>query len=163
MSAAAASAARAIGRRIRPRLSLNLTPMIDVVFQLLIYFMVSTNFAQGEQAYRVDLPARDEGAAADPFRLDEEPLVIELAAGAGGPAAIRIAGPWPQPANAEALFEFLASRQLGPRNPDGLFAIDHPILVSPGPEVRWEDTVDAFNSAVRAGYTRVGFAEAPRR
>ena len=36
----------------------DLTPMIDVVFQLLVYFLVSTNFARGEQVYRVDLPSR---------------------------------------------------------------------------------------------------------
>ncbi len=31
---------------------LNLTSMIDVVFQLLIYFIVGTSFAMGEQSYR---------------------------------------------------------------------------------------------------------------
>ena len=30
--------------------------MIDVVFQLLIYFLVATNFALGEQVFRLDLP-----------------------------------------------------------------------------------------------------------
>ena len=34
--------------RRTPRMGLNLTPMIDVVFQLLIYFLLATNFALGE-------------------------------------------------------------------------------------------------------------------
>jgi biopolymer transport protein ExbD len=154
---------KAISRRGRPRMSLNLTPMIDVVFQLLVYFLVSTNFARGEQVYRVDLPSRSEGAAADPFTLDEEPLRIEIVpAGENGLVAIRIPGPWPQPADFEALYEFLDGRRLDGENPAGLFAIDHPIVVAPSPSVRWDRTVDAFNAAVRAGYGRVGFAESAR-
>ena len=151
--------AKAISRRGRPRMSLNLTPMIDVVFQLLVYFLVSTNFARGEQVYRVDLPSRSEGVAADPFTLDAEPLRIELVPAGEVAVAIRIPGPWPQPADFEALFEFLDGRRLDAENPGGLFAVDHPIVVDPAPSVRWERTVDAFNAAVRAGYERVSFAE----
>jgi biopolymer transport protein ExbD len=156
-------ARHAISRRARPRLTLNLTPMIDVVFQLLIYFLVSTNFALGEQVYRVDLPNREEGAA-DPFALDEEPLRIELlAAGDATPGlvAIRIEGPWPQPSGFEELHEFLESRRIDADRPAGLFAPDHPVLIDPGPSVRWDVTVDAFNAVVRAGYTNVGFADEP--
>jgi biopolymer transport protein ExbD len=151
--------AKAISRRGRPRMSLNLTPMIDVVFQLLVYFLVSTNFARGEQVYRVDLPSRSDGAAADPFTLDQEPLRIEIAPASDGLVTIRIPGPWPQPADFEALFEFLDGRRLDGENPAGLFAVDHPIVIDPAPSVRWDRTVDAFNAAVRAGYERVSFAE----
>jgi biopolymer transport protein ExbD len=151
--------AKAISRRGRPRISLNLTPMIDVVFQLLVYFLVSTNFARGEQVYRVDLPSRSEGAAADPFTLDEEPLRVELSPSSDGLVSIRIPGPWPQPADFEALYEFLDGRRLDGENPAGLFATDHPIVIDPAPSVRWDRTVDAFNAAVRAGYERVSFAE----
>ncbi len=159
------SGGRSKARRGRPSLSLNLTPMIDVVFQLLIYFLVSTNFARGEQVYRVDLPSRSDGAA-DPFALDDEPLRIELVPAGGDPSrgmvAIRLEGPWPQPATFEDLYQFLRSRLLDARQPDGLFAADHPIVVSPAPSVRWDRTVDAFNAAVRAGYTNVSFDESDR-
>ena len=50
------------GRRRLPdpaRTEFNLTSMIDVVFQLLIYFIVGTTFAMGEQSYRMDLPERE--------------------------------------------------------------------------------------------------------
>ena len=36
--------------------SLNLTPMIDIVFLLLIFFMVGTQFAQMERQYDIKLP-----------------------------------------------------------------------------------------------------------
>ena len=39
----------------RPEVSINLTPLIDVVFLLLIFFMVSTSFSELTQLV-VDLP-----------------------------------------------------------------------------------------------------------
>ena len=47
----------------RPEVSINLTPLIDVVFLLLIFFMVSTSFSELTQLV-VDLPEA-EGAPAD--------------------------------------------------------------------------------------------------
>ena len=46
-----------------PKAELNLTPMIDVVFQLLIYFLLGTSFAVGEQTFRMDLPEIGSGSA----------------------------------------------------------------------------------------------------
>ena len=42
-------------RQLRGEVSINLTPLIDVVFLLLIFFMVSTSFAEVTQLV-VDLP-----------------------------------------------------------------------------------------------------------
>ena len=36
--------------------TLNLTPMIDIVFLLIIFFMVGTQFAQMENQYDIQLP-----------------------------------------------------------------------------------------------------------
>ena len=36
--------------------TLNLTPMIDIVFLLIIFFMVGTQFAQMERQYDIELP-----------------------------------------------------------------------------------------------------------
>ena len=55
-------------------MGLNLTPMIDVVFQLLIYFMAATEFRLGEEIYRTDLPQRS--SSSDPFDLPRDPLRI---------------------------------------------------------------------------------------
>ncbi|MCH2149151.1 MAG: biopolymer transporter ExbD, partial [Phycisphaerales bacterium] len=60
--------------RSAPSIGLNLTSMIDVVFLLLVYFLVATDFKQSEEIYRLDLPERREGMALDPFELDDEPL-----------------------------------------------------------------------------------------
>ena len=59
----------------RPEVSINLTPLIDVVFLLLIFFMVSTSFSELTQLV-VDLPeAEGAVASADTAVL----LVVDVA------------------------------------------------------------------------------------
>ena len=60
---------RAHGRREEP--DVNLTPLIDIVFLLLIFFMVSTSF-QRDTEISLELPEAD-GAP-----LQTEPLVVEV-------------------------------------------------------------------------------------
>ncbi|MEM7317376.1 MAG: biopolymer transporter ExbD, partial [Planctomycetota bacterium] len=43
--------------------TLNLTPMIDVVFLLIIFFMVGTRFADNERKIELDLPTVGEVSA----------------------------------------------------------------------------------------------------
>lgn len=63
--------------RTRPReeIELNITPLIDIVFLLLIFFMVSTTF-QTESQLRVQLPKAQQSADAEPT----EPLEIVISA-----------------------------------------------------------------------------------
>ena len=63
--------------RHRPSPELNLTPLIDVVFLLLIFFMVSTTFDK-EARIRVDLP---EAATQDKPTQD---TALEITVDAGG-------------------------------------------------------------------------------
>lgn len=55
----------------------DLTPMIDMTFQLIAFFMVLVNFTQAEQDARVDLPASK--LAKPPTESQEQPLTIQLA------------------------------------------------------------------------------------
>ena len=48
---------RRLNRAVRKDLSLDLTPMVDVVFLLIIFFMVSTTFITLESGLPVELPA----------------------------------------------------------------------------------------------------------
>lgn len=147
--------------RSEARLILNLTAMIDVVFLLLIYFMVGTDFKLGEEIYRMDLPARA-GAATerDPFELDEEPLRVAVATTGSfeGSYDLRLAGPYPQPHTFEAFHQFLAGRLIEDTSTGGLFAPDHPIVIEPAQGTRWEHAIGVFNAAARARYTNVTFA-----
>jgi biopolymer transport protein ExbD len=143
-------------------LSLNLTAMIDVVFQMLIYFLVATEFKSGEEIYRMDLPQRlPAQAQRDPFDLDRQPLRLSVATMGPGRDAARlgIEGPYPQPASFDELLDFLRRRRVGPDSPTGLFEPDHPIVIVPTPSTRWEHAVGVFNAAARARYENITLAK----
>lgn len=56
--------------------ALNLTPMIDIVLLLVIFFMVGTQFAQYESQYEIDLPRVTE---AQPLTSLPDELVVSVA------------------------------------------------------------------------------------
>ncbi len=58
-------------RNKKPEVTVNLTPLIDVVFLLLIFFMVSTSFTR-ETQIKLDLPK------ADVEVLESDPEMIEI-------------------------------------------------------------------------------------
>ena len=106
---------KAISRRGRPRMSLNLTPMIDVVFQLLVYFLVTASFLGDERLLRAEAPPADTARTRDddPFSLESEPLDITVAReGAGG--VISLSGGIPAPADADATPTQCAARMHTP-------------------------------------------------
>lgn len=55
---------------------LNLTPMIDIVFLLIIFFMVGTQFNEIEDRYDIELPT---AAPVKPMTRRPDPLVINVA------------------------------------------------------------------------------------
>jgi biopolymer transport protein ExbD len=44
-------------RRPQGNLGLNLTPLVDIVFQLIVFFLVASHLAQQETALELELPA----------------------------------------------------------------------------------------------------------
>jgi len=155
------SPAKSIGQGF----GLNLTPMIDVVFQLLIYFLLGTSLARGEEMYRLDLPEREHPRlrAGTSLALEEVPLTIRVISqsaergayiivveGADASAAL-------QPATAADLEALLRNAMLSADRPDGTLTRRHPVLVAPSANSRWEHAVDVFNAVVRAGFERVNF------
>ena len=57
-------------------LVLNLTPLIDVVFLLLIFFMVTTTFLDSEREIEVELPVAQSGG--EPQRAPDEIVLAVL-------------------------------------------------------------------------------------
>jgi biopolymer transport protein ExbD len=53
---------------------INMTPMIDVVFQLIIFFLVSSHLAKQEVQLELPLPVADSGQA--PHNEDTSPLIV---------------------------------------------------------------------------------------
>lgn len=54
----------------------DMTPMIDMTFQLIAFFMVLLNFAEGDQDARIKLPASE--LAKPPEAALEAPLILQL-------------------------------------------------------------------------------------
>ena len=73
------------GDRERARISLSITPMIDVVFQLLIYFLLTAGIVSKERNLRAELPPEQAASTSDdPFTLDVEPLIIRVQSTSNG-------------------------------------------------------------------------------
>ena len=55
--------------------SLNLTPMIDIVFLLIIFFMVGTKFSEIEQQFDIETPKATELA---PMSSSPDPIIVNV-------------------------------------------------------------------------------------
>lgn len=64
--------------------TLNLTPMIDIVFLLIIFFMVGTQFAEQERLFDVQVPS-----VSDAPPLTDRPDEIVVNVSTGGEVSIR--------------------------------------------------------------------------
>lgn len=161
------AARRTLGRSV---FNLNLTAMIDVVFLLLMYFLLSMDFAVGESA----VPSRVPGEAGaiepeDPFALPVQPVVLGVRTTRHIPPAAP-GGEEPADAGAYAVTTdnpLLAAQGVGSSATLGsslgslrgsVFSADQPFVIAPGPDTDWEHALSVFNAVIDAGYTRVRFA-----
>jgi biopolymer transport protein ExbD len=135
---------------------LNITSMLDVCFQLLIFFILTTNFAVGEGILPADLPVgQGKASSAKP---PEQPITITLNALGDDAVSIQIEG-YTATNNFAELFKSLQTLQNSPQNPTGPYNADDPVIIKPQPIVAWHHVVNCFNAAVRAKYTNVSFAQ----
>jgi biopolymer transport protein ExbD len=143
--------------RARARVSLSITPMIDVVFQLLIYFLLTAGFMGNERHLRAEMPPEpSEAARSREPSLESEPLVIRVRRD-GDAARIEVGAGLAAPRDAEDLERILRDAMVAPDRPRGFFAADHPIRIAAGPDVAWQHVVEVFNAVVAAGYRSVAF------
>lgn len=153
------SAAR---RRPRPAsgMQLNLPAMIDIIFLLLIYFVITANFMLDEGVLTTQMP-HGAGEVADPLAPPPTPLNIRLAASSGAGVSINVADLY-QPASFTELAELLESMQYDPqRQRAGMYKADDPVIIRPAGDVRWQHALNALNAAIKARYSNVQFAPAP--
>lgn len=151
-------------RRVRAapppaKMQLNLTSMIDVIFLLLVYFVITANFAVGEGVVTARLPRPEATQAAD--QPPTQPLVIQIGSGGAMSAGYRLAVGPRQPEDFRSLQALLIEMQADPdAGRHGLFEPDNPVIIRPDGRVRWQHVVNAFNAAIAARYTNVRFAPA---
>lgn len=137
---------------------LNLTSMMDVTFQLLIFFVLTAQFVIDEGILPADLP---QGAAAsESVDLPKEPLTLKLRS-VNDECIIEIAGSQTlRNSDFKELYERLNGWRLDESNPSGVYMPDNPIVIQPTGKVRWGDVVNTFNQCARAKYVNVNFAQA---
>ena len=143
-----------VPQRKSSSIGLNLTSMIDVVFLLLIFFMVATEFRRAEASFPMDLPEQGRNVVEV---LDEEPLVIQVDSAGGSASDIRLhlEGAWDPIGTLEELKKFLRENRADGFGSSGLFTPDHPILIRPRSDTRWDHAMSAYNAAVLSRYTNI--------
>jgi biopolymer transport protein ExbD len=133
---------------------LNFTAMIDVVFLLLVYFVVTATFTADEGVLRSNWNHEGNGLVERPVLLPKTPIDIDVIAYGEADYRLRVAGGRHTPANFDELAKLLAGWR------GGVFEADNPIVIRPVGPVRWTHVFNAFNAAVRARYSNVAFAQA---
>jgi biopolymer transport protein ExbD len=142
---------RVRGRERRQRwtgLSINLTPMIDVTFLLLIFFLVTSTFEKPEGLFAANLP-RDSGAHA--VSLPISPIIVRLTP-EGDACRIRIDRFTEAPASFGDLATFLTDVQANPG-----FDNETPVVIVADDALAWDHVVGCWNAAVRASCQNIAF------
>jgi len=139
------------GKRRRAKPQPPMTPMIDVTFQLLLFFIMTFEFRQSEGMIPGTLPGNvlpyGHIDQPDPIRIRLIPSADRQSASyemSGVPAAVRSPG---------QLGKLLQSRQemIGSR--------EVPIVIFPSDDVPWKYVVEAFNQAKKARFDKIGFGK----
>ena len=128
-------------RQAREPLAINLTPLIDVVFLLLIFFMVSTTFTR-ETQLSVDLPE------ATGLQRDELPRQIEILISENG--SYRVNGRALVDARMRTLQAALYEESEGDTT--------LPMVISADAQAAHQDVVRAMDAAGQMGFTRLTIA-----
>ena len=141
-------------------MKLNFTAMIDVIFLLLIYFVITANFAVDEGVISGKLPAAPGLSASNAPKPPQRPLRVVVSSAGRHGFRLRIDGLAQAPADFVALAQMLTSLQHDPeRGLRGPYKNDAPVVIKPDGAVRWQHVVNAFNAAVAARYRNVSFAQ----
>lgn len=131
-------------------MQLQMTSMIDVVFLLLIYFVITANFTVDEGTLLATMPGNS--SQDRPEDQLDPPINIDLTSADDGVTyAIVINGQRVE--NATALAGYMTNRVATAQ-----MAKDDIVQIKPQGVVRWQHVVNVFNACVSAELENVGFA-----
>lgn len=125
-------------RQTKNQEDINLTPLIDVVFLLLIFFMVSTTFTK-ETHLKVDLPEAEGQQATQPADKIEVLITVD-----GGYAV-----------NGESLVNSQMKTLLAAIEMKGQGNTDLPFIITADANVPYEKVVQVMDAAGRLGYSKL--------
>lgn len=133
-------------------MTLNMTPMIDVVFNLLIYFVLTTSFRAPEALFESRLP-RTHGMLAG-TEVPVSPIRVKLLK--AGPDPTQFAIQIENFANVPRTFHELRSVL---REIQGIEGYDEktPVVITPADEIHWDYVLHAYNAVMEANYININF------
>jgi biopolymer transport protein ExbD len=129
--------------RRRRSLDVNITPLIDVVFLLLIFFMVSTTFDRYSEI-RIELPQ------ADLEKVERQPELIDITIDREGRFYV---DQREVVSTAQDLLERALKKALGERD-------EVPVVISADARTPYQSVVTAMEAASRIGLFRISFTAA---
>jgi biopolymer transport protein ExbD len=145
-----------MARTIKHKKSANMqppmTPMIDVVFQLLIFFLLTPSQTAGEGYLTTNLPSTSGPSQAAQTDVQRIKIELEAVGTDGRNVNIILNDSQDFGTNFEGLqaaLEGLRAQGLPP---------DHPVLISPWMGTRHKWVVKAFDAAVAARFSNIHFA-----
>ena len=133
-----------------PKMQPPMTPMIDVTFQLLLFFMLSFTFREFEGQIPGALPKKGTGVSAEDTL--NEPIFVSVRGVGVTEAKYEIRGYNEIPDSPQRLYEMLQRIQSQTNSKEG------PVIIAPDAFVQWGHVVEVFNQAVRLDFENVGFA-----
>ncbi len=164
-------------KRPKPKMQPPLTPMIDVTFQLLLFFLIAANFrdegnipgsipklgAIGPTEIKTDVMpvciiVRQEGAGRESRPIYGVKVASEV--------IVRVADDLPigeyRKQMAQGLYDELVTAKIRANNPKTPALVKPEVDYSGGtpgqyPYVRWQYVAEAYNQAVRAEFKEIGF------
>ena len=129
-------------RRPREEITVNLTPLIDVVFLLLIFFMVTTSFTRDTQI-TIELPTAEAGAP-----METKPKVIEISIDGEGRYFLNTVAL----VNSQTKTIIRGIEELAEGNNK------LPIVISADAQAPYQAVVTAMDAAGQAGFTNITMA-----
>jgi len=138
-------------------IALRLTPMIDVVFLLLAYFLLAAEFREPEGAVAASAAPKPAGAASA-FELPERPVRLTVRSTGPAPADYALATDAPELAHAQ---DAPALRRAAAAANGPVFEPDQPFIIRCSPDTLWEHALAVAGAIDAAGYTAVRFESVP--
>ena len=143
---------RVLRGRPKPKLQPPLTPMIDVTFQLLLFFLLTTTFRQEEGQIPGTLPQKGGITAGQIVELKPIRILLRPTGANRAGCIYEMSGQDVGMDTPAQLYEALVGRQK-------VYGSDEvPVVIQSRYDVRWQHVVEAFNQAVRAKFKNIGFA-----
>jgi biopolymer transport protein ExbD len=145
-----------LARRFKKRgrghsIHLNIIPLVDVTFLLMIFFVIAGTFKRWEGILSSRIFPADSTLSVP---LPISPVTLRLQSTGVGPDAFHVAvdGTTRQTRDFDELAGILLELQKNPA-----YSRETPVVILSDPRIRWDHVMNAWNAAVRSGYKNVAF------